>query len=157
MDFMEARSENEGKRVWQGTPTELYKMLVQWAKYIDISTRQKGYPKAPHILTRQLEELAPSLKALGWEVVTGLRDGRRRNILISSVTSDTNAPKALGGDAGDAIYPIVFSSVVRLRTSCVQGECLICHTKGAMDWQATQPNGNWGLLCSICGEKYNAT
>ncbi len=153
MDFMESRPLNEeNNQVWQGTPTELHTALVQWARSRDISTHQKGYPKAPHILTRQLEELAPSLKALGWEVTTGLWIGKRKNIYITSVGSVGNTPKPDAANASNATSPIVFSSVVRLHTrKC--GECLICHAKGAMDWQATQPNGSCGFLCVWCGLK----
>jgi len=72
---------------WEGTPSELYTALINHAKQLDISTRQKAWPKAPHILVRQLNELAPSLKSLGWEVVTGVHTGSARRIVISSVPS----------------------------------------------------------------------
>lgn len=71
---------------WEGTPTALFKTLLEHAKTLDISTRQKGWPKAPHVLVRQLNELAPALKSLGWEVVAS-RTGRTRRIGINCVTS----------------------------------------------------------------------
>jgi hypothetical protein len=60
---------------WKGTPTELYQLLRDHAEAIGVSRRQKRWPKAPNALTRQLNELTPSLKALGLEVNTGLREG----------------------------------------------------------------------------------
>ena len=71
---------------WEGTPTDLFTALSNHAKALDISTRQKSWPKAPHVLVRQLNELAPSLKSLGWEVNTGW-SGKTRRIYIDSVVS----------------------------------------------------------------------
>jgi len=67
----------------------LYKALLNNAKELGISARQKAWPKAPNSLVRQLNELTPSLKALGWEVVTGVKSGkeRTRRILINSVST----------------------------------------------------------------------
>jgi len=72
---------------WDGTPSQLYRALLNNAKELGISARQKTWPKAPNSLVRQLNELTPSLKALGWEVVTGVRTGSKgtRRILINSV------------------------------------------------------------------------
>lgn len=81
LDFMEKRREN-----WDGTPTELFAALLNHAKGLDISSRQKAWPKAPHVLVRQLNELAPSLKSLGYEVTTSKSGGTRR-IGITSVPS----------------------------------------------------------------------
>jgi predicted RNA-binding Zn-ribbon protein involved in translation (DUF1610 family) len=83
----------EGTTGWTGTPTELHTKLINHAKTLEISTRTKGWPKAPHILTRQLNELAPSLKALGWEV-NALRNGTQRIIDIKRVTSDIEPEEA---------------------------------------------------------------
>jgi len=110
LDFMENRGEN-----WAGTPTELFTALLNHAKTLDISTRQRGWPKAPHVLVRQLNELAPSLKSLGWEVNTS-RSGARKRIEINSVPSVTSVTdmgdKGDGSDASDAsdaIFPTSFS------------------------------------------------
>jgi len=84
LDFMEKRRED-----WNGTPTELFSALLNHAKKLEISTRQKVWPKAPHVLVRQLNELAPSLKSLGWEV-NNTRTGLTRRIEISTVTSVTS-------------------------------------------------------------------
>ena len=75
---------------WEGTPSDLFKALQDHAKDLEISTRQKGWPKAPNALVRQLNELAPSLKSLGWEVVTS-KSGTRR-IGINSVPTVQTAP-----------------------------------------------------------------
>lgn len=81
MDFMDS------EKKWQGTPSALYKILVEHAKKIGISKQQKAWPRAPNALVRQLNELVPSLKALGLEVITGVRSGSEgtRRILINTV------------------------------------------------------------------------
>lgn len=96
LDYMEHNN------AWDGTPSQLFAYLNAHAKGMGISTRQKAWPKAPHILVRRLNELIPSFKALGLDVQTGLRTGTARRIHIqrvSSVTSDTNINKRDGSDA----------------------------------------------------------
>lgn len=79
------------KEPWDGTPTQLYIRLNEHAKMLGISNRQKAWPKAPNILVRQLNELAPSLKSLGLDVETGIREGHAgpRRVRINIVTIDT--------------------------------------------------------------------
>jgi len=92
---------------WDGTPSQLFTSLLNHAKELGISTHQKAWPKAPHILVRQLNELAPSLKSLGWEVVTGIRTSSTRRIRISSVASVTSLSNLdETSDASDGISPI---------------------------------------------------
>jgi len=33
--------------------------------------------------------------------------------------------------------------------------CIVCGFHGRMNWQVTQPDGSWGLLCSGCGQKFS--
>jgi DNA-directed RNA polymerase subunit M/transcription elongation factor TFIIS len=77
---------------WEGTPTKLFTDMLDHATKLKISTRQKSWPKAPHVLMRQLNDLAPSLKALGWEIIES-KSGATRRIVISSVPSDPNKQK----------------------------------------------------------------
>jgi len=80
---------------WEDTPTVLFKTLLEHAKTLNISTRQKGWPKAPNVLVRQLNELAPSLKSLGWEIVTS-KSGTRKisiNSVLSVQTVQNEQPK----------------------------------------------------------------
>jgi len=110
---------------WEGTPSSLYKILLGHAKEMGISTRQKAFPKAPHILVRKLNELAPSLKALGLEVVTGIRTPTHRLILINSV----NSVKALidgKNDATDTINASLQSSSSRIDEAFTT-TCFLCH------------------------------
>jgi predicted nucleic acid-binding Zn-ribbon protein len=83
LDFMQSREE------YEGTPTDLFKALISHAKGLEISTRQKSWPRAPHVLSRQLNELVPSLKALGWNVEVS-KSGIRR-IVITCVPSVPSA------------------------------------------------------------------
>lgn len=77
------------KEPWEGTPTQLYIRLNEHAKMLGISTRQKAWPKAPNVLVRQLNELAPSLKSLGLDIETGIREGHdaTRRIRVSTVST----------------------------------------------------------------------
>jgi hypothetical protein len=91
LEFLFAKGSLDSKK-WEGTPSELYSALLKRAKDLGMSTRQKVWPKAPHVLVRQLNELAPSLKMLGWEVVTGIKSGSKRRININSVSSVPSVP-----------------------------------------------------------------
>jgi len=71
---------------WSGTASQLYSALEEQAKNLKISTRQKAWPKKPHVLSRALNELAPSLPAVGLEVERG-REENTRLIYINSVRS----------------------------------------------------------------------
>lgn len=88
---------------WDGTPSQLYRALLNNAKELGVSARQKAWPKAPNSLVRQLNELTPSLKALGWEVVTGVKAGkeRTRRILINSVSTVSTVRQADDTDDRD--------------------------------------------------------
>lgn len=71
---------------WSGTISQLYSELEERAKALKISTRQKAWPKKPHILSRRINELAPSLPAVGLKVERGYR-GKTRLIHINTVGS----------------------------------------------------------------------
>jgi len=104
IDFIE--SFTKSKEEWEGTPSQLFTTLLNHAKDLGISTHQKVWPKAPHVLVRQLNELAPSLKALGWEVTTGIKSGSTRRILVRSVPSvPSDASTEDSKDARDATPP----------------------------------------------------
>jgi len=80
MEYMEDTKE------WCDSPTKLLMALTEHAKNTNISTRQKAWPKAPAILTNELNYLKPNLKALGFEVITGIRnpsDNKRRIHIIN--------------------------------------------------------------------------
>jgi len=110
MDRMRSIVEVGGANTnWEGTPSKLFTALTKHAKdELGISTRQKAWPKAPHILVRQLNELAPSLKALGLEVITGVRTAKTRRIILRSVNSVTSVTKrgetSDSSDAADASF-----------------------------------------------------
>ena len=145
---------------WEGTPSQLFTLLEEKAKELKISTRQKAWPKKPHVLTRRLNELAPSLPSIGYQIET-TRTGKTRKISISSVKSVTSVtPKhevGDGSDGNDGTFES-FSEDVKECTrleSNIQGECAICKTRGRMDWTFTKHNDEWGLLCEVCGLMLN--
>lgn len=111
----------EQKKAWNDTPTALYTSLLNRAKDLGISTHQKSWPKAPHILVRHLNELAPSLKILGWDVNTGARSHTTRRIIISSVHSVHSVRSDAETDIdGDAAY----AANASLTSFCSLGEKL---------------------------------
>ena len=44
------------------------------------------------------------------------------------------------------------ASLTRL-TFNFQDKCVVCGFQGRMDWQATEHDGSWGLLCGNCGDQ----
>jgi len=58
---------------YSGTPADFYRIMVDRAKLLNISTRVKIWPKAPHILTQRLNDLIPGFKSLDIEVITGFK------------------------------------------------------------------------------------
>jgi hypothetical protein len=86
----------DGKLTWEGSPSELYAKLSEKAKQVNISTRQKAWPKAPNSLIRRINELVPALAQLGYEVVEG-REDKTRTIRINTVTT-VIAEKVHGND-----------------------------------------------------------
>jgi len=73
--------------LWEGTPSQLFSVLEEKAKELKISTRQKAWPKKPNVLSRRLNELAPSLPSVGYEV-TITRTIKERLIRVCSVDID---------------------------------------------------------------------
>lgn len=118
LDYLEKIVLNKEKKEWEGKPTDLFIILLEHAKTLEISTRQKSWPKAPHVLVRQLNELAPSLKSLGWEVVTSKSGGTRRigiNCVPSVPIVPSDPPKETEGDGRDGKDAIITSSLCNLK------------------------------------------
>lgn len=61
---------------WFGTPAELLTALNAEATQLNISTKMKSWPKAPHILTRRVNELKTNLIAGGFDIETNGTNGR---------------------------------------------------------------------------------
>lgn len=103
-----------GLEEWKGTPSEFYSTMVAHAKELGISTRQKIFPKAPNSLVRQLNELAPSLKSLGLEVVTGKKSGSTRFITVTTVpTVPIREDNVKVRDGRDDIFPTSSSPTIQ--------------------------------------------
>ncbi|HKZ94833.1 MAG TPA: hypothetical protein VJ249_09700 [Candidatus Bathyarchaeia archaeon] len=177
LDWLEKRN---WEADWEGSPTDLFTNLLGHAKLLNISTRQHSWPKAPHVLVRQLNELAPSLKSLGWEIEASKSGGSRR-ISITSVPSVPSAPPDRDGrdgrDASDAI--LTSSSMGEKRTKIKffawlqsefqkgvnqvlsvrplnpveRGKCPLCQTSDAnLVWQIQLLDGSrYDAVCVDCG------
>jgi hypothetical protein len=140
-------------KTWNDTPSTLHKTLLKHAKEMGISTRQKAWPKAPHILVRKLNELAPSLKALGLEVVTGVHTGTERLILINSVSG----VKALDDGKADAsnttnASPVSSSSSIE---DAFISSCYLCKTPLPRDMEGCTFLEGRSVHCS-CARKIKA-
>ncbi len=138
---------------WKGTPSSLYKILLGHAKDMGISTRQKAFPKAPHILVRKLNELAPSLKALGLEVITGIHTGTHRLISINSV-SGVKALDEAKNDATDATNASPLSSSSRIDEAFSQKVCFDCRRTLTENTPYTNYEGK--PICFPCFNKIEA-
>lgn len=62
---------------WSGTISQLYSELEEQAKALKIGTRQKAWPKKPNVLSRRINELAPSLSSIGLEITRGYQEKTR--------------------------------------------------------------------------------
>jgi hypothetical protein len=93
IELMEPRTE------WEGTPSELLAELEDLAQQHRVNISASGWPKAPHILSRRLNDIGPNLAAVGITVATR-RDGRHRVVTIrkTSVTGLTCITGATGGE-----------------------------------------------------------
>ncbi len=78
----------ERKQEWKGTPSKLLEELERIAEDKKINTRSRRWPKAPHILSRELNSLKTNLQELGIEVDRE-HTGSQRSITIrkTSVSS----------------------------------------------------------------------
>lgn len=69
------------KKEWLDTPSKLLEQFEILAQDLKIDTRRKNFPKAPHALTRKLNEIKANLQDIAILVEDG-HDGKRRYIKI---------------------------------------------------------------------------
>jgi len=163
LDYLESKQLKE----WEGTPSQLYKLLLDHAKEIGVSAHQKVWPKAPHVLARQLNELAPSLKSLRWEVTTGIKSGSTRKISVRSVPSvpsdngqeeeddsrdgrdamptDSSKPKISLEDLVSVYWSDSFSG---------EHECGVCGCRRMTSWQGETNKGDKVAVCESCQREF---
>ncbi|MFH1688785.1 MAG: hypothetical protein ABIE42_00935, partial [Candidatus Eisenbacteria bacterium] len=90
IEFMEHPTE------WEGTATELLAELEVLAKGHAVNTKAREWPRAPHVLTRRLNEVRPNLAAVGIEIETR-RGARRRSVVIRKAPVGGKAEVASDG------------------------------------------------------------
>ncbi|MCK4434794.1 hypothetical protein KAU92_04830, partial [Candidatus Bathyarchaeota archaeon] len=142
---------------WEGTASQLFAELDEKAKELKISTRQKTWPKKPHILSRRLNELAPSLPAVGYEINRGHK-GKTRLILINSVESVGSGETSVSTDAtadtfeGFSVHVTLEDlKVVHLADKFYgEHECCVCGHLKKTSWQAEDFKGNKLWICDDC-------
>jgi hypothetical protein len=111
-----------GRGQWRGTASELHAELERTATGAGINVHGKAWPKAPHALTRRLNELQQNLAADGLEVVTGGTERliqlaqSPRNSVDSVDSGESHTQSAVSADAisdaisgGDAIASAIAS------------------------------------------------
>lgn len=103
--FMAGQAEG----TWTGTATQLYGFLDETAQAMNISIKQKAWAKTPTLLSRRLNELVPSLPAVGIHITHGFK-GKDKVIIINvdppipDPVPDPEDPKATVATVGtDAI------------------------------------------------------
>ena len=78
----------EEKEVWEGTSTELHKVLRQLAENSNLKVGDSsGFPKSPHWLWRKIQVVRPNLNSFGI-------DARRHEIKASSIIKLTKSSKS---------------------------------------------------------------
>jgi hypothetical protein len=82
LEYLEACKDNR----WEGSATQLLADLRAKAEDLHIGTRQHGWPKASHALTRRLRLLKDPLGRIGYDVEF-LREGkeRTRKIMLEKI------------------------------------------------------------------------
>jgi len=93
---------------WGGTATELLENLEKVATDLKLDTKDKGWPKAPHVLTRRLKEVISNLRDVGVNVSFDRVDKRQVRLErvpkkaseASKASKDYNS-KGLNTDATD--------------------------------------------------------
>ena len=162
-------TETQKLQKWEGTPSQLFTLLLNHAKQIGVSTHQKAWPKAPHILGRQLNELAPSLKSLGWEIVA-TKSGSTRRIEITSVPSVPKAPTqgeehdgrdgrdARDGTPTNSSKPKTSLDDVKRTYWANQfygkHECAFCGYEKMTSWMAELFKGPDVWICEDCNQEW---
>lgn len=88
---------------WIGTPTNLLSELEYCAELLKINTKSKVWPKAPHILSRRLNEIKVNLKLLGIEV-QDFHDGTQRIINIRKIPLVALNPQQVENHAQKTLF-----------------------------------------------------
>ncbi len=72
---------------WEGSPSELLGQLETLASECSVNTKARGWPKAAHALSRELNRVRPNLAAAGISIER-YRDGHTRWVRIQKTTGD---------------------------------------------------------------------
>ena len=67
---------------WEGTATELLRILEERRGPGDNRTRSKYWPQSPNALSNRLRRAATSLRQIGIDVQTGIREGSQGRRII---------------------------------------------------------------------------
>ena len=82
------------KKVWQGTATELLDRLNRMA--VDLTQRQRSWPKSPRALSNALRRLAPNLREAGIDIIHEQTSGTKsvKSITIRKMGESFDAKNA---------------------------------------------------------------
>ena len=105
-----------GRDEWSGTPAALLSYLNETAESLGISIRVKEWPKRPHILTRRLNELAPSLlKAEAIRIESARSKTRQIRIYRSGMTPKSSVYSVVAS-RGDVVVDAADATDADLRS-----------------------------------------
>ena len=74
--------------VWRGAPSALYDELCEYAEELNVSTRQKSWPKSAHWMMRRLADVEPSLLSTGYSIEKD-RTSKTRIVTIRKTLGNT--------------------------------------------------------------------
>jgi ribosomal protein L37AE/L43A len=134
---------------WVGTASQLLEALNRGFDPDERRNRErsKDWPTRPHILSGKLRRLAPNLRRLGIEVVSGTNWERKliiRRLPQSSVGSAGSAGSAPDSNASHAPNAV-------LHTQSKSSACPDC---GGPLVETPAPDGWLNADCRICGKTY---
>jgi hypothetical protein len=81
----------KGLEEWEGSPSELLANLEARREDLGIDKRSKGWPKAPHVLSKKLGELETTLVSLGYKILFDRSATQRAVRVIKEDDADYDA------------------------------------------------------------------
>ena len=107
----------ENRDVWEGSPTELYNMLLDLLSRDGARAENVKGLTSPRALGKIHDRLSPNLRKIGidWRILPRTKKGRKHQIVKSNPTTPTDLK---GGDDGDDkslgdVYSPYLSSVIK--------------------------------------------
>jgi len=159
-----------------GLPPEVFNVFLSLKDKIPDSGATRKQLRALYyqtfhrtIGTKRLDENLNLLESVG--LLTDEPDPNNRSQKLFSVTyqeapveetekkdpghESAHTPRGMTNTFDEAALESLASRTEHLDrlTSGFQDKCIVCGFQGTMDWQATDHDGSWALLCQKCGDR----